>query len=93
MGLVTSKEWLDGLDADVRDQFLKIVGEVTTEANGNVAKKEAENRANILSANGKIVELTPEQRQAWVDAMKPVWSKFEGDIGKDLIDAAAASNM
>jgi hypothetical protein len=23
--------------------------------------------------------------------MKPVWTKFEGDIGKDLIDAAVAS--
>jgi len=91
-GLVTSKEWLDGLAPEVRDQFLKIVAEVTTVANGNVAKQEAENRANILKAGGKIVELTPEQRKAWVDAMKPVWTKFEGDIGKDLIDAAAAAN-
>ena len=91
-GLVTSKEWLDGLAPEVRDQFLTIVAEVTTVANGNVAKQEAENRANILKAGGKIVELTPEQRKAWVDAMKPVWTKFEGDIGKDLIDAAAAAN-
>ena len=27
----------------------------------------------------------------WVDALKPVWSKFEGDVGKDLIDAAQTS--
>ncbi len=25
-------------------------------------------------------------------AMKPVWAKFEGEIGKDLIDAAQKAN-
>ena len=66
--------------------------DVTKEANGNVAKKEAANRENIIKAGGTIRELTPEQRKQWVDTMKPVWAKFEGDIGKDLIDAAAATN-
>ena len=28
----------------------------------------------------------------WRDAMKPVWKKFEGEIGKDLIDAALKAN-
>ncbi len=90
--LVTSSEWLEGLDAGVREQFLQIVDDVTKEANGLVAQKEAGNRQNILDAGGVIRELTPEQRQAWVDVMKPVWAKFEADIGKDLIDAAVASN-
>jgi len=90
--LVTSTDWLNGLDDDVRDQFLKIVDEVTAEANANVASKEATCRQNILDAKGVIRELDATQRQAWIDAMKPVWSKFEGDIGKDLIDAAVAAN-
>jgi C4-dicarboxylate-binding protein DctP len=90
--LVTSKEWLDGLPADVRDQFLTIADEVTQTANANVGKQEAANRENIIKAGGQVRELTPEQRQAWVDTMKPVWAKFEGDIGKELIDAAVASN-
>lgn len=90
--LVTSDEWLNSLDPEVRDQFLTIVEEVTATANGNVAAAEAKNRQNILDAGSTIRELTPEQRKAWVDAMKPVWDKFEGDIGKDLIDAAVASN-
>jgi len=91
-GVVTSKEWLDGLPEDVRTQFLAILKEVTTEANGNVAKQEAANRDNILKAGGTIRELTPQQRKIWVDTMRPVWTKFEGDIGKDLIEGAAASN-
>ena len=90
--LVTSDEWLNGLDPKVRDQFLKIVGEVTNEANANVGKQEAANRQNIIDAGSTIRELTPEQRQQWVDTMKPVWDKFKGDIGQDVIDAALASN-
>ncbi|WP_428643115.1 DctP family TRAP transporter solute-binding subunit [Roseibium sp.] len=90
--LVTSDEWLNSLEPDVRDQFLQIVEEVTATANGKVAAKEANNRQNILDTGATIRQLTPEQRKAWVDAMKPVWEKFEGDIGKDLIDSAVASN-
>lgn len=90
--LVTSTEWLNGLDPAVRDQFVKITEEVTLAANGAVAEKEAGNRQNILDAGGTIRELSAEQRQAWVDVMKPVWGQFEGDIGKDLIDAAVAAN-
>ncbi|MEQ8306166.1 MAG: DctP family TRAP transporter solute-binding subunit [Hoeflea sp.] len=90
--LVTSTEWLNSLDDDVRTQFLGIVDAVTAEANASVAAKEAANRQNILDAGGEIRELTAEQRKAWVDVMKPVWAKFEGDIGADLIAAAEASN-
>ena len=90
--LVTSTEWLNSLEPDVRDQFVKIANEVTIEANASVAAKEAENRQNILDAGGTIRELSAEQRKAWVDVMKPVWTKFEADIGTDLIDAAVASN-
>ncbi|HEY9164171.1 MAG TPA: DctP family TRAP transporter solute-binding subunit [Magnetovibrio sp.] len=90
--LVTSNEWLDSLPADVREQFLTITEEVTQTANANVGKQEAANRENIIKAGGVVRELTPEQRKVWVDTMKPVWTKFEDGIGKDLIDAAVASN-
>ncbi|WP_048647460.1 DctP family TRAP transporter solute-binding subunit [Nitratireductor soli] len=89
--LVTSTEWLEGLDPAVRDQFVKIADEVTAAANAEVANQENACRQNILDAKGTIRELTPEQRAKWVETMKPVWAKFEGDIGKELIDSAAAS--
>ena len=88
--LVTSTEWLNGLDEDVRTQFVSIVDDVTNAANKAVGEKEAECRQNILDAGGTIRELSPEQRTQWVSTMKPVWDKFEGDIGKDLIEAAAS---
>ncbi len=90
--LVTSTEWLDGLEPEFRDQFMKIVDEVTAAANANVADTEAKNRQNILDAGGEIRELSPEQREEWVSTMKPVWEKFTDDIGQDVIDAALATN-
>ncbi|ADZ69192.1 DctP family TRAP transporter solute-binding subunit [Polymorphum gilvum] len=90
--LVTSDEWLNSLEPDVREQFLKITEEVTAAANAEVANMEAQNRQRILDAGSTIRELNADQRKAWMDAMKPVWERFEGDIGKELIDAAVAAN-
>jgi C4-dicarboxylate-binding protein DctP len=88
---MTSKDWLDSLKPDVRDQFLKIADEVTQETNLKVKADEEANRELILKAGGKINVLTDAQRKQWVDAMKPVWKQFEPEIGADLIKAAAGS--
>ena len=88
---MTSTDFLNSLKPDVREKLVKIADEVTQQANEEVKAAEAKNRQNILDAGGKINVLTPEQRQKWVDAMKPVWKQFEGEIGADLIDAAAGS--
>ena len=45
----------------------------------------------IIKAGGKVNKLTPEQRKKWVEAMTPVWKKFEKEIGADTIKAAAGS--
>ena len=90
--VVTSTEWLDSLEPDVRDQFLTILGEVTETRNAESTAVDLQARQSILDAGGEIRELTPEQRQAWVDAMKPVWEQFSEDVGQDNIDAAQAIN-
>ncbi len=90
--LVTSTEWLDSLPADVRDQFLQIVKEVTATRNAESTRINEEAKQAIIDAGGVVRTLTPEQRQAWVDAMKPVWKQFEGDVGADNIAAAQAIN-
>lgn len=88
---MTSTEFLDSLKPDVREQFLKISDEVTQEANEQVKAKELANRNNIIEAGGKVNGLSADQRKEWVDAMKPVWKKFEKEIGTDVIEAAAGA--
>ncbi|WP_310621582.1 DctP family TRAP transporter solute-binding subunit [Flexibacterium corallicola] len=89
---VTSQEWLDSLDPDVRDQFLQIFNEVTDEYNARSTEINEQNKQNIIKAGTLVRTLTPEQRQEWVDVMSPVWAKFADDIGQDYIDAAVAAN-
>ncbi|MTH98865.1 DctP family TRAP transporter solute-binding subunit [Roseibium sp. RKSG952] len=89
---VTSQEWLDSLDDDVRTQFLEIFNNVTDEYNARAADINAENKQKILDNGGVVRQLTPVQRDQWVETMKPVWDKFRDDIGQHVIDAAVASN-
>lgn len=90
--VVASVDWLDGLDAGVRDQFLQILEEVTLDRNADSTKVNEEAKQAILAAGGVVRELTPEQRAEWVAAMKPVWAQFEADVGADNIAAAQAIN-
>ncbi|WP_026380002.1 DctP family TRAP transporter solute-binding subunit [Afifella pfennigii] len=88
---VTSTEWLNGLDPEVRDQFLAIFKEVSDEYNARAEEINEEAKQKIIDAGGTVRQLTPEQRQAWVEVMKPVWEQFKGDVGQDVIDAAVAA--
>ena len=90
--VVTNVDWLNSLDADVRDQFLTIRAEVTETRNKESTKGNAEAKQAIIDAGGEVRQLTAEQRQKWVDVMKPVWDKFKDDVGQDNIDAAQAIN-
>ena len=88
---MTSKEFLDSLDADTRAKLIDIADRVTVAANNVVKSAEEVNRQNIIKAGGKLNQLNADQRKQWVDAMKPVWKQFEAEIGADIIAAAASS--
>jgi C4-dicarboxylate-binding protein DctP len=90
--VVTSVDFLDSLDADVRDQFLTILDEVTASRNAESFAVNEVAKQSIIDAGGTILELTPEQRAVWVETMKPVWEQFVDDVGQDNIDAAQAIN-
>ncbi|SMX36350.1 DctP family TRAP transporter solute-binding subunit [Maliponia aquimaris] len=90
--LVTSVDWWDSLPEDVQTQLRTIIAEVTAERNAAVTDVDLQARQAILDAGGTIRELTAEQRQAWVDAMKPVWDQFRDEVGQENIDAAQAIN-
>lgn len=90
--VVTSVDWWESLDDDVRDQLATILNEVTTERNAAVGEVDDQARQAIVDAGSTIRELDEEQRQVWVDAMKPVWEEFVEDVGQENIDAAQAIN-
>lgn len=92
--VITSKKFWDGLpDAD-RDMLKKAMDEAIAHGNGLAAEIDVRDRKRIAeSGMTKIVELTPEERAQWVEVMRPVWGKFEKEIGKELIEAAEASNQ
>lgn len=90
--VVTSTEFWEGLPDDVRDQLATILAEVTGIRNADSTAVNEANKKLIVEAGSEVRQLTPEQRAQWVEAMKPVWTQFEGDIGADLIEAARAAN-
>ncbi|KEO56353.1 DctP family TRAP transporter solute-binding subunit [Thioclava pacifica] len=90
--VVTSVDWWESLDPAIRDQIATILHEVTVERNAAINDVEANSKQSIIDAGGVIRELTPEQRQQWVDVMKPVWDQFKDDVGQENIDAAQAIN-
>ena len=89
--VVTSSEWWEELKPEVKEPFSKILVEVTAARNAESTAVNEENKSKIAESGGVIRTLTDEQRAAWVQALKPVWAKFEGDIGADIISAASGS--
>ncbi len=91
--VVTSVDWLDTLPEDIRSHFVAILEEVTVTRNKEAVQVNREARQAIIAAGGIVRELTPDQRQAWVDVMKDVWAQFEDDVGAQNISTAQELNM
>jgi C4-dicarboxylate-binding protein DctP len=91
--VVANAKWWDGLPADVRQGLSEAMKEATTFANKLAFDLNEADKKKIMDAGkAKIQKLSKEDVAAWRKAMEPVWKKFEGDIGRDLIDAALKSN-
>jgi len=91
--VVTSKEFWSSVPDDIKVEIKKAMDEAITLGNKVALEKSIADKQTIIdSKRSEVINLTKEQRALWVEAMKPVWKKFEADIGKDLIDAAYGSN-
>ncbi|WP_097303075.1 C4-dicarboxylate TRAP substrate-binding protein DctP [Pseudomonas chlororaphis] len=92
--VITNAKFWTGLPPDVRGELENIMAEVSVEVNKQAEALNQTSRQKIIDAKtSEIVALTPEQRSEWREAMRPVWKKFEGDIGAGLIQAAEAANQ
>ncbi|HYD75594.1 TRAP transporter substrate-binding protein [Ramlibacter sp.] len=91
--VVTNAKWWDGLPADIRKGLSESMAEATAHANKLASDINESDKKKIAEAGkAKIQKLSKEDVAAWRKAMEPVWKKFEGDIGADLIAAAQKSN-
>ena len=91
--IVTSNEFWKGLPADLRVEMQKAIDESIDFGNAVAREKATSDRLAVeKSGRSKVLDLTPEERKQWIEAMKPVWKEFERDIGKDVIEAALKAN-
>jgi C4-dicarboxylate-binding protein DctP len=90
--VVTSVDWLEDLNPEVRDQFVEILEDVTKVRNAESYAVNQTNKKYIIEAGGKVLKLSDTERQQWVKAMKPVWKQFEKDVGEAAINAAQTIN-
>jgi C4-dicarboxylate-binding protein DctP len=85
--LITNTKFWSGLPADVRAQLDKAVAEATNYTN-SIAKQENVDALAKIKASGKTTlhYLTPQQRAAWVEALRPVYKEAESRVGKQVVD-------
>ncbi|MBP9928295.1 MAG: TRAP transporter substrate-binding protein [Rhodoferax sp.] len=91
--VITNAKWWNGLTPEVRKALDGAMQQAIKYGN-KVAEDEATSyRAKVIADNkAKVLPMSKENLQAWRAAMKPVWKKFEGEIGADLIKAAEKAN-
>lgn len=91
--VIGNAKWWAGLPPDIQKGLSEAMTESIQYGNKVAFDEDAAFRKKVIDDNkAKVVPLTKEQQAAWRTAMKPVWTQFEGQIGKDLIDAAIKSN-
>lgn len=86
--VVANKPFWERLPADVRTELEAAVKEAT-EFNRKVAVEDDANSLAAIKASGKVeVHVpTPEEKQAWMNAMMPVQEEMASRVGRELIDA------
>lgn len=91
--MVTNTRFWEGLPADIRAELEKILAEVTDKVNKIALKRAEDDRQKVIdSGRTQVLQLSKEELAQWRQVMKPVWRKFQRQVGKDTIQAAIASN-
>lgn len=91
--LVSNPRFWYGIPHQIRVELEGIIDEVTFEVNRQAEAANLADCKRIESAKGtQVIALSDEQRDAWRQAMQPVWQQFEAAIGRDVIKAAQTVN-
>ncbi|WP_051919692.1 TRAP transporter substrate-binding protein [Basilea psittacipulmonis] len=91
--VIVNTEFWNSLPQDVRKELKDILDEVSVVVNEKSHQLNLGDKQKILDAKTTtILTLTPEEKAQWREAVRPVWKKFEAEIGADLIQAAERAN-
>jgi C4-dicarboxylate-binding protein DctP len=85
--VIVNKKFWDGLPADVRPQVERAMKEATEYTNG-IAQKENDDAMDMMKKSGltQVIALTPEEKQAWRVALRPVYDEMAPRVGQATID-------
>lgn len=87
--LVASERFWSALPSSDRGAITSIVSEVTRAQQRSWVALEDRSREALAAAGMEIRMLSASEREAWVAAMKPIWSRHASVIGAALIDTAS----
>lgn len=91
--VITNTKFWEELPEDIQQVLTQILEEVTTEVNRQAYELNMRDKASIIAEGStEVMLLTPEEKEQWREAMRPVWKKYAAVIGPHLIDAAVQSN-
>jgi TRAP-type C4-dicarboxylate transport system substrate-binding protein len=82
-----NKKLYDSLDPETQQLFKETAQEAAKYQIELNRKQDAEVLAKLKEHGMQVTELTPEQIKAFQEMAKPVIEKYEGIVGKELIDA------
>jgi C4-dicarboxylate-binding protein DctP len=75
----------DAWPRELQDDLSKAVHEVVAFQRDLHAKEEEAAAAEIVKAGGQIIELTPEQRDAFINAVRPIYAEARNEFGNELL--------
>ena len=79
---------MEKLPADLRKIVDDAAHRAVMDQRARMEKEEAVFKAKVTKTGLKANTLTPEQKKPFVDATKKVYSQFEKDLGKEIMDIA-----
>jgi len=80
-----NKEWLDSLDPEIKQAIVDSAKEMYVYSDQLMIDANTSGYDTVVDSGVEVYELTPEERQVFIDACQPVYDKF---ISDGLIDEA-----
>ena len=91
--VIGNAKWWAGLPPDVQKGLSEAMVESIKFGNKVAFEEDMAFRQKVIDdKKATVVPMSKQELAAWRTAMQPVWKKFEGAIGKNLIDAALRAN-